>query len=304
MEVQQRLAHQRGIAAHGIGVLCFQAGIHAVLKLLVIGAVHIGLQHAVFQRPHADLPELGHPWGGGLHTGFYRQRVAGLVELRRKDRDRAEVGFHRQADKAEGPHPEGLKAELTAVEEDRIGDPLDFAAHIGAHRVRAGAAEFFKIRDLYSGPFAACKAEAWIGVQDRSGVQQDLLFSPCGKFHAALGKQRERFPSSVKAADKALLFLIEQRDLPLAHAEHGRHAHKAEGILRHTRLQSLRRAPDAAIEIGIFPMDRRLTGVELFDHCAEKLGVFIGSQSIAVIQPYPPVGKAGCDRIQNIPGVV
>ena len=296
VEVQQRLAHQGGVPAHGVGVLRLQAGVHAVLELLVVGAVHIGLQHAVFQRPHADIPELFHPGSGGLHMGLHRERIAGLVEVRRKDRDRAVTRFHRQADEAEGAHPEGFKAQLAPVQDDRIGDAYDFSVHVGTHRVRAGTAEFLKISDLHLRTLAARKAEARVGVQNRPGVQQDLLSLPRGNLHLAFGKQRERFSHPVEAADKALLFLVEQRDLPLDNAEHGRHAHKAEGILRHSRLQSLRRTPGVAIIFCLFPMDRRLVGVKPLDDRAEKLGMLVGLQSIAVIQPDPPVGKTGGDR--------
>ena len=304
VEVKQRLAHQSGVTAHGIGVLRLQAGVHAVLELLVVGAVHIGLQHAVFQRPHADVPELSHPGGGRIHKGLHGQRIAGLVKLRRKDRDRAIGGLHRQTNEAEGPHPEGLKAELAAVKRDRIGDARHLAAHIGTNRVRAGAAKFFKIGDLYLRALSSYKTEAGISVQDRSGVQQDLLLFSNWNLHAAFGKQRKRFSRTVEAAGKALLLLIEQRDLPLNNAEHGRHTHEAEGILRHPRFQDLGRVPEAAIKIGVFPMNRRPRGVKLFDHRAEKLGMLVGLQRIAVIQPDPPVGKAGGDCSYGISGAV
>ena len=55
-EVVDGLTRQTVIGGDRVGIERLRAGIHDILKLLVIRAVHIGVVHTAAQRAEADIP--------------------------------------------------------------------------------------------------------------------------------------------------------------------------------------------------------------------------------------------------------
>ena len=80
VEILQGLAGHLGIVAQGQMEQYLQAGVHDVLQLLIVRAVHVGGEHAILQRFRAHAPQVVHPGGGGGNVAILRQGITRAAE--------------------------------------------------------------------------------------------------------------------------------------------------------------------------------------------------------------------------------
>ncbi len=109
MNASEGLQTEAVVVGYGVGDQGLDAGVTNVLKLLVVGRVHVGFMGVVARSAPADFPYFGEVGVGGLECGAFLKRVGGEVGFEGVEGERVVGSGDVEIEIAPGAPPERFK---------------------------------------------------------------------------------------------------------------------------------------------------------------------------------------------------